>query len=64
MTSEETQRMMEICRLLQTEQNRAKFSQLCQELSDLMEQKEHRLAELEAKGSQGDSRHERSNHKN
>ena len=55
--------MMELCRLLQTEQNPAKFSQLCQELSDLMEQKEHRLAELVAKGSHADSSRERSNHK-
>lgn len=62
-TSEETQRMMDLCRLLQTEQNPARFSQLCQELSDLMEQKERRLAELEAKSLHTDSRREGSNHK-
>ena len=64
MTLQETERMFELCRLMQAEKDPARFGRLCEELSSLMEQKEHRLAELEAKHLQADLAPDRPTHKN
>ena len=45
MTPQETERMMQICRLLQTEEDPAKFGELCAELNILLAGKRHRLGD-------------------
>jgi hypothetical protein len=42
-TPEQRERMNELCRQIQVEQDQKKFIALVQELNDLLEQKEHRL---------------------
>jgi hypothetical protein len=43
MTHEEYERLTQLCRLIQQEKDHAKFTQLCEELNDLLEQKERRF---------------------
>lgn len=44
MTPEETERIEEICKRLQTEKDPATFNQLCEELNALLLEKEKRRA--------------------
>jgi hypothetical protein len=43
MTAEERERMNELCRQIQVEQDQKKFSDLCEQLNRLLENKDERL---------------------
>lgn len=43
MTTEERQRMYQLCAMIETEKDHHRFLQLIEELNELLERKEHRL---------------------
>ena len=45
MTPEEKERLDWLCKQIQVEQDQKKFSELCNELNELLEEKQNRLTE-------------------